>query len=132
MLYRLLADGVLVIHLVFIVFVVSGGLLLLKWRRLAWVHAPSMTWGVLNEFFGWWCPLTPLENWLRVMGGAAGYSGGFIEHYVMPVVYPADLTRGLQIAFATVVVMINGLIYGILCRKLLKAGKLSPSGGAHP
>jgi hypothetical protein len=123
MVYRLLADFILLFHFVFIVFVLFGGLLACKWRRLAWVHLPSMVWGALNELFGLWCPLTPLENWLRENGGAARYQTGFIEHYVMPVVYPAGLTREIQIVMGSAVVVMNGLIYGILLRRATRVGE---------
>ena len=93
MIYRALADLVLVVHLGFVLFVVLGGLLVVRWPWLAWLHVPAAVWGVLIEFMGWICPLTPLENSFRVAGGGAGYSGGFIEHYIRPILYPAGLTR---------------------------------------
>lgn len=117
MLYRLLADFVLVLHLVFIVFVIFGGLLAFKWRHIAWAHLPAMAWGAMNELFGLWCPLTPLENWLRGNGEMGRYETGFIEHYIVPVVYPAGLTRGIQIVIGSVVVVLNVLIYGVLLRR---------------
>ncbi len=117
MLYKLLANFVVVFHLVFILFVLFGGLLVLKWRRLAWIHAPASAWGMSTELFGWWCPLTPLENWLRENGGRAGYDTGFIEHYIMPVVYPPGLTREVQIVLGGAVLLINGVIYGVLARQ---------------
>jgi uncharacterized membrane protein YhhN len=95
MLYRWLADLVVVLHFGFVLFVVGGGLLALRWPRLARVHLPTAVWGVLIEFGGWLCPLTPLENWLRRRSGGAGYAGGFVEHYVLPVLYPSGLTRGV-------------------------------------
>jgi len=122
MLYRLLADFVVLFHFVFIVFVLVGGLLACRWKRLAWVHLPSTVWGVLNEVFGLWCPLTPLENWLRETGGGARYQAGFIEHYIMPIVYPAGLTREIQIVMGSVVVVLNGVIYGVLFRRALRRG----------
>ena len=79
MVYRVLADVVVLIHLGFVLFVVAGGFLVLRWPRMAWVHVPAAVWGVVVEWSGWICPLTPLENWLLVHGGAAGYSGGFVE-----------------------------------------------------
>ena len=122
MVYRLLTDSVILFHFAFIVFVIFGGLLVWKWTRLAWVHLPSMAWGALNELFGLWCPLTPLENWLRETGGTARYQTGFIEHYIMPVVYPAGLTRELQLVMGSAVVVINGLLYGLLVRRTFKRG----------
>ncbi|TMA22899.1 MAG: DUF2784 domain-containing protein [Deltaproteobacteria bacterium] len=97
MLYRLLADVVLVAHLGFVLFVVAGGFLILRWPGMAWVQLPSAFWGLVVEWSGWICPLTPLENRLRAQGGAAGYAGGFVEHYLVPVLYPASLTRGVQV-----------------------------------
>ena len=91
MLYRFLADAVVVIHLGFVLFVVAGGFLVLRWPRTAWVQLPAAAWGVLVEWSGWVCPLTPLENWLRLHGGVAGYAGGFVERYFLPVLYPASL-----------------------------------------
>lgn len=114
MIYRVLADGVLVLHLGFVVFVVLGGLLVLRWRRVAWVHLPAAGWGALIELAGWICPLTPLENRLRHLGGEAGYGGGFVEHYLLPVLYPGGLTRETQITLGLLVLAINAVVYGIL------------------
>src|ERR687889_2933712 len=96
--YRALADAVLVLHLAFVLFVVLGGLLVLRWPRLAWLHLPAAIWGVLIEFAGFVCPLTPLEVGLRRLGGEAGYEGGFIEHYLTGALYPAGLNRGGEVA----------------------------------
>ena len=104
-------------HFFFVVFVALGGVLVLRWRHLAWVHLPCVVWGALIEFSGWICPLTPLENWLRLQSGAAGYEGGFIEHYLMPVLYPADLSRQMQIGLGLAVVIINVAIYGSILRR---------------
>lgn len=112
MIYRTLADAVLVIHLAFAVFAGIGGLLVLRWRKLAWVHVPCAVWGALIMFAGWICPLTPLENSLRRQGGQAGYEGGFIEHYVVSVLYPRGLTRALQFGIGTGVIVINAAVYG--------------------
>ncbi len=102
------------IHLAFILFVVAGGLLVLRWPKLAWVHVPAVVWGALIELAGWICPLTPLENSLRGAGGGAAYAGGFIDRYIMPIVYPAGLTRGMQLALGVAVIAVNLLIYGRL------------------
>jgi hypothetical protein len=111
MAYQLLADTVLVVHLSFILFVVAGGFLV-RWRRgVAWVHLPAAGWGALIEFMGWVCPLTPLEIWSRSRAGDIGYAGGFIEHYLLPVVYPAALTRDVQIALGAVVLVVNVSVY---------------------
>ncbi|HXG68640.1 MAG TPA: DUF2784 domain-containing protein [Blastocatellia bacterium] len=136
MLYRWLADLVLVLHLAFVGFVVFGGLLLLRWPRLAWVHAPAALWGIVIEYAGLTCPLTPLEVALRRRGGQAGYAGDFIEHYVMAVLYPSGLTRGLQVALGTLALGINLLIYWwawhrrrtSLYGSLANCDKIPPSG----
>lgn len=112
MIYRTLADVVLVFHLCFAVFAGIGGLLVLRWRRLGWLHVPCAIWGALIMFAGWICPLTPLENELRRRGGQAGYAGGFIEHYAVSVLYPQGLTRALQFGIGTGVVIINVAVYG--------------------
>jgi uncharacterized protein DUF2784 len=109
--YRALADAVLILHLAFILFVVLGGLLVFWRRRLAWLHLPAVAWGILIELAGWICPLTPLENWLRMQGGERGYSGGFIEHYLASLIYPDGLTRELQWLLAALVIAINAAIY---------------------
>jgi hypothetical protein len=114
MLYRGLADLTVLVHFAFVLFVVGGAFLVLRWRRLAWVHVPAAIWGALIEFAGWVCPLTPLENRLRASGGSAGYRGGFVEHYIIPVLYPRGLTREIQIALGMIVIAINIGIYGWL------------------
>ena len=114
MIYRALADLVLTAHLAFVLFVVLGGLLVLRWPSLARLHVPAAVWGVLIEYSGWICPLTPLENSLRVRGGAAGYSGGFIEHYIQPVLYPAGLMRSTQFVLGSAVLILNLVAYGVV------------------
>lgn len=111
MIYRLLADTVLLLHLAFIVFVVTGGLFLRRWPRLLWLHLPAVLWGVGIELSGYICPLTPLENRLRQLGGEAGYAGGFVEHYLLPVIYPLGLTRESQIALGLGVAALNLAAY---------------------
>jgi hypothetical protein len=124
MLYHALSNLVLIVHLVFVLFVVLGGLLVLKWRSLAWLHVPAFLWGVVIELTGWVCPLTPLENWLREKGGGPVYRTGFIEHYILPLLYPAALTRRSQIVLGLVVLGINLGLYGwILCRMGKKQGE---------
>ena len=113
MLYRLLADVVLVAHLGFVLFVVAGGFLILRWPGMAWVQLPSAFWGLVVEWSGWICPLTPLENRLRAQGGAAGYAGGYVEHYLVPVLYPASLTRGVQVLLGATVLVINLIAYAL-------------------
>ena len=117
MLFRALADLVVLVHLAFIVFVVLGSALALRWWWIPWVHLPAVLWSALLEFCGWICPLTPLENWLRRAGGAAEYSGGFVEQYVVPIVYPAGLTRDAQVALGILVCVINAVIYVRLWRR---------------
>ena len=114
--YQALADLVLVIHALFIVFVVGGGLLALRWRGIAWLHLPAVVWAVLLEVFGWLCPLTPLEQHLRQAAGAGGYSGSFIEHYLVQLVYPAGLTREIQLYLAATVIIVNVVIYTLVFR----------------
>lgn len=120
---RLLADGVVGLHLAFVLFVVAGGLLVLRWRWLAWIHLPAAAWGALIEFAGWICPLTPLENELRRRAGEAGYAGGFVEHYLLPVLYPSGLTRGVQIALGLLVLILNLAVYGWIVRRGRRAGR---------
>jgi hypothetical protein len=118
LIYRALADLVLVVHLTFVLFVVLGGLLVLRWPRAAWLHIPAAVWGVLIEYTGWICPLTPLENSFRARGGEAGYTGGFIEHYIQPVLYPAGLTRSTQVVLGSCVLLVNLAAYGIVVSRM--------------
>ncbi len=118
MIYRALADAVLVLHLGFVLFVVLGGLLVPRWPTLAWLHIPAAIWGVLIEFTGWICPLTPLENSFRERGGEAGYSGGFIQHYIQPLLYPAGLTRSTQFALGGIALILNLAAYGVVMSKM--------------
>ena len=113
MIWRALADLVLLIHLVFIVFVIVGGFFASRWRWLPWIHLPAVAWAAVLEFSGWICPLTPLENSLRQASGEAGYPGGFLEHYLVQVVYPEALTPEIQIYIGLGVLLINGLAYSI-------------------
>ena len=123
MIHRALADLVLVVHLAFVLFVVLGGLLVLKWPRLALLHVPAAIWGVLIEYTGWICPLTPLENSFRARGGEAGYGGGFIEHYIQPALYPAGLTRGTQIVLGSLALLVNLTAYGVVIARRSRAGR---------
>jgi hypothetical protein len=115
--FRGLADLVLLVHLLFVVFVVGGGLLVLRRPRLAWVHVPVALYGALIEFAGFICPLTPLENWLRRLGGEAGYEGGFVEHYVTAALYPSGLTREIQIGIGVGVLVLNAVVYAMVVRR---------------
>ena len=114
---RTLADLVLVVHAAFIVFVVVGALAVWRWPALVWLHVPAVFWGVLLELRGWTCPLTPLENALRKAGGEAGYAGGFVDHYLSPIVYPPGLTPGIQVALGVGVLALNAGAYFLLWRR---------------
>ncbi len=113
MLYKLAADAVVVIHLLFIIFAVAGGLLLFLRQWIAWLHLPAVVWAVLIEWKGWICPLTPLENYFRHKAQLISYEGGFIGHYLFPVIYPGDLTPQIQIILGGVVIVVNLLVYAI-------------------
>lgn len=103
------------------IFVVLGGLLVLRWRWVMWLHLPAAVWGALIEFAGWICPLTPLEKWLRREGGLGGYQGGFVEHYILPLLYPSALTRTVQLVLGAGVIVVNLLIYW----RVWKQGRMS-------
>ncbi len=121
MAYRLLADATAILHLAFILFVVLGGLLVLRWPGLRWVHLPAALWGAAIEFTGWACPLTPLEKRLRVLGGEAAYEGGFIAHYLVPLIYPPGLTPRMQVALGVLVLVVNSTVYALVFRRLRRA-----------
>jgi hypothetical protein len=127
MVYALLADLVVAVHLAFIVFVVLGGLLVLRRPAIAWLHLPALVWGAGMELTGAICPLTPLENDLRAAAGQAGYPGGFVEHYLLPVIYPAGLTRGVQVALGLGVLAVNAVVYAWLL-----AGRRQRRAGSRP
>ena len=132
MLYRWLADVVLVLHFAFVAFVVLGGLLVFRRPTLAWVHLPAAAWGALIEFAGFVCPLTPLEVALRRRGGEAGYEGGFIEHYVTAALYPTGLTREIQLVLGTAVLVLNAVVYGLLLRRRRRGARPPPDPSAAP
>jgi len=115
--YSLLADAVVLVHGLFVLFVVLGGVAVLRWRRLAWLHVPAALWGALIELTGEVCPLTHLEIWLRRLAGGTAYEGGFIEHYLVPIIYPPGLTRQWQIVLGFLVVILNLAIYGAILRR---------------
>ena len=112
LIYRLLADFMVVVHFAFVLFAIGGGFFVRRWGRLAWLHLPSFLWATLIALKGWICPLTPLENWFRVKGGEVGYGMSFVEHYVEPLLYPALLTRNLQILLGLFLLILNLGIYG--------------------
>jgi hypothetical protein len=117
MVYRALADATVVLHLAFVLFVVAGGLVVLRWPAVAWVHVPAAAWGAWIEFAGRVCPLTPLENWLREQGGGPVYSVSFVERYLMPVLYPSLLTRELQWLLGGFVRVINAAVYFFVLKR---------------
>lgn len=121
MVYRALADLVVILHLGFVLFVILGGLLALRWPRAAWFHLPAAIWGAGIEFFQGICPLTPLENHFRRLGGEAGYAGGFVEHYLLPVLYPAGLSQNVQWGLGIFVVFLNVAIYTVVWRRRVRA-----------
>ncbi len=116
-LFSILADATVVVHLAFVVFVVCGGLLVIRWRRIVWVHLPAVVWGAWIEFAGWICPLTPLENWLRARAGGPTYAATFTEHYLLPLLYPATLTREIQWGLGLIVILVNVAIYAAVIRR---------------
>ena len=117
MIYRVLADAVLVLHFAFIAFALLGGLLVVRQPRLAWLHVPAAAWAAGIAFFGGICPLTPLENRLRIAGGESGYTGGFIEHHLEALIYPDWLTREIQLALGAIVLAVNCVAYARLLRR---------------
>lgn len=124
--YQALSNLVLLTHLAFVLFVVFGGLLVCKRKGLAWLHVPAFLWGALIELTGWVCPLTPLENWLREQGSGLVYRTGFIEHYILPVLYPAALTRNTQIILGLLVLSVNLGLYGWILWRTGRGNSSSP------
>ena len=115
--YPLLADLVLIIHLAFVIFALCGGLLVLRWRWIAWLHLPAATWGAVVEFTGWICPLTPLEYWLRSQAGETSSRSDSLVQYLLPALYPSGLTREIQVLLGMLVLAVNLAIYGWLWRR---------------
>lgn len=111
MMYRIAADLVVLLHFLFVLFVVAGGFLVLRSPRVAWLHLPAVIWGIGIEWLGGICPLTPLENHLRRLGGQAGYDGGFVEHYILPLLYPVGLNRTIQLWLGLLVLLVNAAVY---------------------
>jgi hypothetical protein len=114
----ILADALVIVHLLFVGFVMTGGFLLVRWPKLLWLHLPAVAWGAIIEFTGWICPLTPLENQLRVLGGGSAYSGDFVERYLLPILYPENLTLPIQQVLGGVVVGVNLVAYARAYRAL--------------
>ena len=125
MIYKVLADAIVLAHVGFILFVVFGGILVVKWKWLAWLHIPAVIWAVVVEVSNWYCPLTPWEIRLRELSGESGYETGFIEHYVLPILYPAALTKKLQLFLGLAVVVINVAVYLWVWRRLSTSAKLT-------
>jgi hypothetical protein len=115
--YQIFADLVVIAHTAFVVFVLAGGLLALKWPWIIRLHLPAAAWGAMVEFFGWLCPLTPLENWLRQQAGQGATDGDFVVRYLLPVLYPVALTHDIQVVLGLMVLVINGAVYGWLWTK---------------
>lgn len=125
MLYRLLADIVVVAHFLFVCFVVAGGFLIFKWKMVMWVHLPAVAWAVAVEWMGWICPLTPLETRLRELAGLEGYASDFISHYLFPLLYPATLTKTVQVFLGSIVLILNLVVYSYYFRR---SHTICPSG----
>ena len=117
MCYLLLADLVLIVHFSFVLFVLFGGLMTVKWPRVVWIHGPALIWGCIVEFAGVSCPLTPLENRLRLQGGESGFQGDFVSRWLLPILYPETLTPGIQVALGTFVLVLNVSIYAWIWRR---------------
>lgn len=115
--YNLFADLIVLAHFLFIVFVICGGLLVIRWPKAAFIHLPAAAWGATVEFFGWICPLTALENHFRNLAGYNRYSGDFIFRYLVPIIYPENLTALMQIFFGFLVILTNIIFYSIVIRK---------------
>jgi hypothetical protein len=129
MISRTAADLVVGVHAAFVIFVVLCGLIVMRWPRLAWVHVPAAVWGMLIEFTGWICALTPLENYLRERSGLSTYQGDFVEHYILPLLYPAHLTRALQIWLGAAALIINILLYWHVIRMERRPGSVDSARG---
>lgn len=134
MLDRLLADSIVLLHLLFIAFAVGGGIIVLRWRRVMWVHLPAVAWAVWVEVMNRPCPLTPLENYFRRRGGEAGYSGGFVEHYIWPMIYPAALTDRIQLMIGAFVFCVNVAAYALVAWrwKRLRSATASSEASFNP
>ena len=120
--YRVLADAVVYLHFAFILFVILGGIFVIFRPKILWLHIPCVIWGMVIELAGFICPLTPLENYLRVQARQTPYSGDFVIHYIEPVIYPEGLTRELQIVFGLMVVMVNAFVYAWLFLRKKRPG----------
>ncbi len=129
MLYRALADAVLVAHFAFVLFAVLGGLLALRWRRAVWLHVPALAWGVVVQLANWECPLTPLENYFRRLGGEAGYAGGFVEHYVSAILYPEQISHAFRFVSGLFLLVVNLVAYSFVIYSTRGAPPQTSEGG---
>lgn len=120
MFYRIAADLLVLVHLAFIIFVLAGGFAVFKWPWMVLLHLPAAAWGALIEYQGWICPLTPWENRLRQLAGQDGYTESFIEHYILQIVYPPELTRDTQVTLGAIVIVVNLLIYGAIIYRRMR------------
>ncbi len=123
LLYRWLADFLVIVHVLYVAFVVLGAGLVMRWPGVAWVHVPAVAWAAAVELAGWICPLTPLEIAWRVRGGGAGYEGGFVEAYLLPALYPPALTREVQIGLGVLVLAVNVGLYGLASVRMRRSGR---------
>ena len=123
MIYHWLAGAVVLFHAAFVVFVIAGGFIALRWRRVVWLHVPAAIWGIAIEYGGWVCPLTPLEIALRERSGVAGYSGGFIEHYVLRRLYPSGLTPPIRWLLGSLALVLNIVAYTLIARQRAQSAK---------
>ncbi|MCG8433885.1 MAG: DUF2784 domain-containing protein [Gammaproteobacteria bacterium] len=120
LLLKILADLTLVLHLAFILFALFGGFLVLYKNWVAWLHVPALIWASIINLTPWFCPLTPLENWFRVLAGEKGYEGGFIEHYIMPIVYPGFVPKSIVFIASMAVILWNILVYGFVIFRIMR------------
>jgi len=124
MLYQILATGSVIVHFGFVGFVIVGGVLCFKKPKIAWFHIPAVVWAITIELTGKVCPLTPLENYFRLKAGSLDYSTDFISHYLMPILYPEELTRNIQYLLGLAVFLINMIIYGLLIQRTIQKNRI--------
>jgi hypothetical protein len=120
MVYRLLSDFIVIAHFLYILFVITGALIALRWKKIIWLHIPAVIWGATVEYTGWICPLTPWETRFRMLAGEEVYHGDFIGNYILPVIYPEEVTRNIQIVLGTIVIIVNIMLYGIIINRSVK------------
>lgn len=125
--YRLAADTMMIAHLLYIVFVIVGGFLAFRARRVLWLHVPAVLWAIYVQYVGRVCPLTTWEKGFRDLAGEAGYEGGFVEHYIVPIIYPPDMPVAMHLVLGTLVILINAGVYAALIAHA-RRGRALPSG----